>query len=127
MAEQSIVAQIAALQTMSVARLRLKWLEVFSEPTRQRHRIFMIKRLAAAIQGDTGPKLTAEEEARVAEYQTMIREMPPERWFPGKQRRPKRPTRPSKRQPPKPGSSASCVPSLSRSLNLVPLMAPSSQ
>ena len=101
---ESVAAQVKALHEMSVPQLRLRWLEVFGEPTRQRHRIYMIKRLARAIQGDTGPKLTAEEEAKVQAFQEQVRQLPPERWFPGKQRRPKRPTHPSKRQPPKPGS-----------------------
>ena len=64
----------------------------------------MIKRLAAAIQGDTGPKLTSEDEAKVAEYRTMLKSLPCDRWFPGKQRRPRKPQRRQERRAPKPGS-----------------------
>jgi len=103
-AEPSVAAQVAALQTMSVPQLRLKWLEIMGEPTRQRHRRCMIKRLAAAIQGDTGPQLTAEEEAKVTEYRAMLRQMPPEKWFPVKQRRPKRPRPARKRRTLTPGT-----------------------
>ncbi len=105
MAEPSITAQVAALQKMSVAMLRKRWLDVFGEPTRQRHRRFLIKRLAAAIQNDTGPKLTAEEETKVEEYRAMLRQMPPEKWFPGKQCRPRRkPKKPPQRRELTPGN-----------------------
>ena len=102
--DESIAAQVAKLEKMTLKELRKEWKRVFGEPTRQRHRIYMIKRLARALQGDTGPKLTAEEEAKVTGYHDMLRQMPPSTWFPGKQRRPKAPSRTSRRHPPKPGS-----------------------
>lgn len=86
MGEQTIAAQVARLQKMTVAELRVEWARVFGEETKQRHRVYLWKRLARAIQGDTGPELTPEEEAKVAEYQEQIRQMPPDQWFPGKQR-----------------------------------------
>ena len=101
---ESVASQVKALQSMSVAQLRLKWLEVFGEPTRQRHRVHLWRRIARKLQEPQLPKLKVYEEAKVEEYRAMLRQMPPEKWFPGKQRRPKRPTHPSKRQPPKAGS-----------------------
>ena len=100
----SIAAQVAALQTMTVEQLRGRWKEVFGEETRQRHRQHLIKRLARQLQ-DTGPGLTPEEEAKVARYQTMLRQMPPEKWFPARaDNRPKRPVSTPKRRSLKPGS-----------------------
>ena len=100
----SIAAQVAALQTMTVEQLRVEWERVFGEPTRQRHRQHLIKRLARQLQ-DEGPGLTPEEEAKVAHYQTMLRQMPPEKWFPGaRHNRQKRPSSTPKRRSLKPGS-----------------------
>ena len=99
----SIAAQVAALQTMTVEQLRARWKEVFGEETRQRHRQHLIKRLARQLQ-DNGPRLTAEEEAKVDRYRAMLRQMPPEKWFPGKQRRPRKPQAAPKRRALKPGS-----------------------
>ena len=104
MGASSIAAQVAALHEMTVPQLRLRYLEVMGFPTKQRHRVQLIKRIARELQSDTLPRLSAEEEAKVTEYQAMLKSMPCNRWFPGKQRRPKRPSRPTKRQPPKPGS-----------------------
>ena len=82
MAEPSIAAQVLALQGMTVAQLRERWQEVFGETTTQRHRIYMIKRIAWKLQEDRFGKLTPEQEARVAEYRKEIEAMPPEKWFP---------------------------------------------
>lgn len=93
---ETIASQVARLQKMTVAELRVEWERVFGEPTKQRHRVYLWKRLARAIQGDTGPKLTDEEEAKITEYRAMLQEMPYEKWFPGKQRgkaKPKKPVR----------------------------------
>jgi len=106
----SIAAQVKALDSMSVAQLRIRWKEVFGEETRQRHRIYMIKRLAWKLQADLLPKLTADQEARVQAYMREYEAMPPEKWFPnaGRGRRkeaaPKAPSRPHDRRLPKPGS-----------------------
>ncbi len=104
MAEPSIAAQVAALQSMSVAQLRLRHFEVVGSITKSRHKQHLVKRISRKLQEHQLSKLTVEEETKVEEYRAMLRQMPPERWFPGKQRRPKRPTRPPKRQPPKLGS-----------------------
>lgn len=82
MSEPSIAAQVLALQSMTVPQLRERWQEVFGEPTTQRHRIYMIKRLAWKLQEDRFGKLTPEQEARVAEYRREIEALPPEKWFP---------------------------------------------
>ena len=82
----SIAAEVQILQKMSVEELRQKWAEVFGQETKQRHRIYLWKRLARKLQEDQLPKLTPKEEAKVAEYRDLIRQLPPERWFPGKRR-----------------------------------------
>ncbi|MBE0566069.1 MAG: DUF2924 domain-containing protein [Krumholzibacteria bacterium] len=100
----SIAAQVAALQTMTVEQLRSRWKEVFGEETRQRHRQHLIKRLARQLQDD-GPGLTPEEEAKVDRYRAMLKQMPPEKWFPGaRHNRPKHPALTPKRRSLKPGS-----------------------
>ena len=80
----SISAKVKALQKMSVPELRDQWEKVFGKSTLQRHRGYLWKRLARKLQEDQLPKLTPEEEAKVAEYRDLIRQLPPERWFPGK-------------------------------------------
>lgn len=100
----SIAAQVAALQVMTVDQLQARWKEVFGEETSQRHRQHLIKRLARQLQDDR-PPLTPEEEAKVAHYQTMLRQMPPEKWFPGaRHNRKKQPASPPKRRVLKPGT-----------------------
>ncbi len=51
------------------------------------------------------PKLSPEDEQQVAEYRDLIRQLPPERWFPGKQRERTKKSKPAidNRTPP-PGS-----------------------
>ena len=106
----SIAAQVRALEDMNVAQLRVRWREVFGEETKQRHRRYLIKRLAWKLQEDQLPRLTPEQEARVSEYQREYEAMPPEKWFPnaGRGRKSespqKPPTRPRKRRLPKTGS-----------------------
>ena len=102
---ESIATRVQSLQKMTVAELRVEWEKVFGEPTKQRHRVFLWKRIARKLQEDQLPKLTPEEEAKVEEYRAMIRKMPPEKWFPGKQRGKGTPKRkPSGRRTPPPGS-----------------------
>jgi len=102
---ESILAQVQSLQAMTVAELRVEWEKVFGEPTKQRHRVYLWKRIARKIQEHQLPKLTVEEEAKVEEYRAMIRQMPPDQWFPGKQRGKPKGTRVAKGQRvPPPGS-----------------------
>lgn len=101
----SVAAQVARLQKMTVAELRIEWEKVFGEPTKQRHRVHLWKRLARAIQGNTGPQLSDDEEVQVQAYRKVIRELPPEKWFPGaKQNRQSRSTSPRVRSTPAVGS-----------------------
>ena len=101
----SVIAQVEALQKMTVAELRIEWEKVFGQPTKQRHRVYLWKRLARKLQGDQLPKLTTEEEAKVIQYQDLIRQLPPQRWFPGKQRgKPKRKSPATDHRTPPPGS-----------------------
>jgi len=102
---ETILSKVSQLQTMTLSQLRGRWLEVFGEKTSQRHRVFLIKRLARKLQNEQTPQLTAEEEAKVEEYRAMIRQMPPDQWFPGKQRGKAKGTRVAKGQRvPPPGS-----------------------
>lgn len=52
---ESIASQVAKLEKMSLAELKKKWLEVFGEETRQRHRDHLWKRLARKLQKDQLP------------------------------------------------------------------------
>ena len=65
MTAASVAAQVTALQSMTVAELRVKWREVFGQETKQRHRIYLWKRLARQLQKDQLPRLTPEEEATI--------------------------------------------------------------
>jgi hypothetical protein len=102
---KSVAAHVQTLQKMTVAELRIEWEKVFGVPTKQRHRVYLWKRLARKLQEDELPKLTPEGEIKVAEYRDLIRQLPPDRWFPGKQRDKTRKSKPAidNRTPP-PGS-----------------------
>ncbi len=69
---ESIASQVMALQKMTVYELREKWLEVFGEETKQRHRVYLWKRLARKLQEDKLPKLKPEEEAKVAGFRAAV-------------------------------------------------------
>jgi len=84
MGKPSIAAQVAALQKLNVAQLRVRWKEVFGEETKQRHRVYMIRRLSWEIQRQHyGDELSAEAKARLHELQDEFRTSPPETWFKG--------------------------------------------
>jgi len=103
MATPSIAARIKALQPMSVAELRELWQEVFGEPTRQRHRGYLWKRLSWEIQRQHyGAELSPEAQARLDKLQEEFRASPPEAWFKGA-----RPSRaPSRAKPARPRPTA---------------------
>ena len=102
---QTILSKINTLKEMPVRELRAEWEKVFGEPTKQGHRVYLWKRLARKLQEDQLPKLTPEEEAKVTEYQAMLQQMPPDQWFPGKQRGKAKGTKVAKGQRvPPPGS-----------------------
>jgi len=100
---ETTAVQVAKLQRMTVIELQTEWERVFGKPTRQRHRAHLIKRLTQRLQDD-GPTLTAEEEAQVGRYRAALRQMPPDQWFPGKQRRTRKPTPPPERRALQPGT-----------------------
>lgn len=52
---ESIAAQVAKLEKMTLKELRAEWELVFGEPTQQRHRDHLWKRLAKKIQQDQLP------------------------------------------------------------------------
>lgn len=84
MAAPSIAAQVIALSQMTVAQLREKWQEVFGEPTTQRHKQYMVKRIAWELQRrDSGQELSPEALKRLDELQDEFRNSPPEAWFKG--------------------------------------------
>ena len=84
MAEPSIAAQVVALTHLSVAELRVRWQEVFGEPTTQRHKGYLTKRLAWEIQRrHFGDELSPEAKARLHELQEEFRTTPPTAWFKG--------------------------------------------
>lgn len=84
MPEPSIAAQVVALTHLNVAQLREKWLEVFGEPTAQRHKQYMVKRIAWELQRrESGEELSPEAKKRLDELQDEFRNSPPETWFKG--------------------------------------------
>jgi len=84
MGEPSIAAQVVVLGQMSVAQLREKWQEVFGEPTTQRHKQYMVKRIAWELQRrESGQDLSPEALKRLDELQDEFRNSPPETWFKG--------------------------------------------
>jgi hypothetical protein len=101
MGEPSIAGQVAALTHLSVAQLRQRWEEVFGEPTSQRHRQYLIKRLAWELQRQHfGGELSPEAKARLDELQNEFRNSPPETWFKGaRHNRPPSPGTPARRKP----------------------------
>jgi hypothetical protein len=84
MGEPSIAAQVVALTKLSVPELRLKWQEVFGEATTQRHKQYLVKRIAWELQRrHFGRELSPEAKARLHELQEEFRTTPPTEWFKG--------------------------------------------
>ena len=81
---ESVAARVAKLKKLSADELQVEWEKVFGRPTRQRHRVYLWKRPARKLQEDQLPQMAAEEEAKVAEFRDIIRQLPPDRWFPSK-------------------------------------------
>ena len=71
---KSVASQVARLEKMAVDELTVEWERVFGRPTRQRHRIYLWRRLARKLQEDQLSKLTAEEEGKVDEYRDLIQQ-----------------------------------------------------
>jgi len=64
---ESIVAQIQALQRMTVGQLRVEWERYHGEPTRSRNRVYLWRRLAWRIQELQLGGLPATAKARILE------------------------------------------------------------
>jgi hypothetical protein len=100
MGEPSIAAQVVALTHLNVAQLRERWKEVFGEETSQRHRQYMVKRIAWELQRrHFGGELSPEAKARLHELQEEFRTTPPTEWFRGA-RHNRAPTSPPPKGPP---------------------------
>ncbi len=84
MSGPSIAAQVVALNQMTVAQLRERWQEVFGETTTQRHKQYLVKRIAWELQRrESGQELSPEAKQRLYELQEEFRNSPPETWFKG--------------------------------------------
>ena len=100
MAEPSIAAQVVALTHLSVAELRVKWEELFGKPTDQRHKQYLVKRIAWEMQRrHFGQELSPEAQARLHELQAEFRDSDPKTWFRGAKHN-RTPTSPSPKGPP---------------------------
>jgi hypothetical protein len=89
MATPSIAAQVVALTHLNVAQLRERWQEVFGEPTTQRHKQYLVKRIAWELQRrESGEELSPEARKRLDELQDEFRNSPPETWFKGRPAQP---------------------------------------
>lgn len=64
---ESVTDQLAALGDMTVAQLREKYLEVFGEPTRSRHKDYLRKRIGWQIQANAEGGLSERAKARIEE------------------------------------------------------------
>ncbi len=86
MAEPSIAAQVVALTKLSVPQLRQKWQEVFGQPTTQRHKQYLVKRIAWELQRrHFGQELSADARQQLHNLQEEFRRSPPRTWFRGVQ------------------------------------------
>ena len=97
----SIAAQVLALTHLNITELRAKWLEVFGVESQQRHRQYLIRRIAWELQRQHhGHELSDEAKARLDELQQQFRDSPPTEWFPGARRnRPATQPAPVQRKP----------------------------
>lgn len=112
----SIAAQIVALTHLSVAELRVKWKEVFGEETTQRHKQYLVKRIAWELQRQAeGVELSPEAKARLHELQEEFRTSPPETWFKGaRHNRAPRPSTPTRTRPVRSGGAPKAGTTLTR-------------
>ena len=63
----NIELEVAAMQRMTVDRLRAKYAEVFGEQTRTRHKEYLIKRIAWRMQANAEGSLSERARRRAAE------------------------------------------------------------
>jgi hypothetical protein len=96
----SIASRVIALTKMTLPELRQKWLEIFGEPTTQRHRQFLIRRIAWRLQEQHFGGLSEEAQIRLTELQQEFKSTPPETWFRGaRHNKPATQTTPVRRKP----------------------------
>ena len=96
--DTGVLAQIAELQRMTVAELRVKWIELYGEPSRSNNRVYLWRRLAWRVQElaygglSERAKRRLEELAREVDF---VRTLPPRGWEPptATPEQPKRPVR----------------------------------
>ncbi len=63
----NIAKEIAALEPMSVGQLHDRYVEVFGEPVRSRHRQYLIRRIAWRLQANAEGGLSERAKARAEE------------------------------------------------------------
>ena len=83
--QATVVAQIAALQRMTVGQLREKWKELYGgEETRSFNRVYLWRRLAWRVQELAYGGLSERAKARIAELNRDddLRFLPPRTWSP---------------------------------------------
>jgi len=83
--QASVIAQIAALQKMTVGQLREKWRELYpGEETRSFNRVYLWRRLAWRVQELAYGGLSERAKARIAELNKDddLRFLPPRTWTP---------------------------------------------
>ncbi|MCK6458006.1 MAG: DUF2924 domain-containing protein [Phycisphaerae bacterium] len=73
--------ELAALEQMTVGRLQERYVEVFGEPVRSRHRQYLIRRIAWRLQANAEGGLTVRALRRAAElaHEANVRVTPPKR------------------------------------------------
>lgn len=62
-----VIAKIQALQRMSVGELHAEWMRLYGEPSRSRHRDYLIRRLCWRVQELAYGGLSDAAKARIAE------------------------------------------------------------
>jgi len=82
--QATVTSQIAELQRMTVAQLRVKWRELYGEETRSFNRVYLWRRLAWRVQELEYGGLSQRAKDRIAELNATddLRFLPPRRWNP---------------------------------------------
>ena len=93
-----VLAQIAELQRMTVTQLRVRWIELYGEPSRSNNRAYLWRRLAWRLQEICYGGLSERAKRRLEELASevdFVRVLPPRGWEPptAKSEQPKRPAR----------------------------------
>lgn len=77
----NITKEVAALEQMTVGQLQQRYVEVFAEPVRSRHKQYLIRRIAWRLQANAEGGLS-ERALRRADGRSRARDVPylPRRW-----------------------------------------------